>query len=110
MLAAAMAFFAVRCESCMIRCGVRTSGRSPARGEPSTPSTSSFDFCYTDRESGVKIGYVCIIWVAGDMFTIGFRGCDFHEKDACGPVTSSLTGSMASAGSSHAVPALNVTF
>ena len=30
--------------------------------------------CYTDRKSGVKIGVVCIIWVAGGMFTIGFRG------------------------------------
>ena len=40
--------------------------------------------CYTDRECGIKIGVVCIIWVAGGMFTIGFRGCDFHEKDACG--------------------------
>jgi len=39
------------------------------------------------------------------MFTIGFRGCDFHEKDACGSAGSaSLTGSGLSAGSSQAVP------
>ena len=45
------------------------------------------------------------------MFTIGFRGCDFHEKDACGSAGSaSLTGSGLSAGSSHAVPALKVAF
>ena len=45
------------------------------------------------------------------MFTIGFRGCDFHEKDACGSAGSaSLTGSGPSAGSSHAVPFLNATF
>ena len=30
-------------------------------------------------------------------------GSDFHEKDACGPVTSSLTATGSSAGSSHAV-------
>ena len=45
------------------------------------------------------------------MFTIGFRGCDFHEKDACGSAGSaSLTGSGLSAGSSQAVPLLNATF
>ena len=45
------------------------------------------------------------------MFTIGFRGCDFHEKDACGSAGSaSLTGSGLSAGSSQAVPFLNETF
>ena len=45
------------------------------------------------------------------MFTIGFRGCDFHEKDACGSAGSaSLTGSGLSAGSSQAVPALKVAF
>ena len=67
--------------------------------------------CYTDRECGIKIGVVCIIWVAGGMFTIGFRGCDFHEKDACGSAGSaSLTGSGPSAGSSQAVPLLNATF
>ena len=45
------------------------------------------------------------------MFTIGFRGCDFHEKDACGSAGSaSLTGSGPSAGSSQAVPLLNATF
>ena len=45
------------------------------------------------------------------MFTIGFRGCDFHEKDACGSAGSaSFTATGSSAGSSHAVPALKVAF
>ncbi len=49
------------------------------------------------------------MWVSGGMFTIGFRGCDFHEKDACGSAGSaSFTATGSSAGSSHAVPALNV--
>ena len=58
-----------------------------------------------------RAGRMFIIWVAGGMFTIGFRGCDFHEKDACGSAGSaSLTGSGLSAGSSQAVPLLNATF
>ena len=84
--------------------------RAAARKALHAVDEDSHLICYTDRECGVKIGVVCIIWVAGGMFTIGFRGCDFHEKDACGPVTSSLTATGSSAGSSHAVPALNVAF
>ena len=80
--------------------------RAAARKALHAVDEDSHLISYTDRECGVKIGVVCIMWVSGGMFTIGFRGCDFHEKDACGSAGSaSLTGSMASAGSSHAVPA-----
>jgi hypothetical protein len=84
--------------------------RAAARRAPHAVDDSHL-ISYTDRECGVKIGVVCIMWVSGGMFTIGFRGCDFHEKDACGSAGSaSFTATGSSAGSSHAVPALNVTF
>ena len=94
--------FATRCESRIIRYGARTSGRSPqvgtarresplgaraSGGAESPPRRRRREFSFDSvSHTGVgrvrknRAGRMFIIWVAGDMFTIGFRGCDFHRR------------------------------
>ena len=80
----------------------RRRAESPPRRRRREFSFDSVSHTGVGRVRKNRAGRMFIIWVAGGMFTIGFRGCDFHEKDACGSAGSaSLTGSGLSAGSSQ---------